>query len=269
MKIKTLLFALAIAVSLAAASYATIPHVINFQGRATDANGAPLNGTYNLIVRIYNHATAGDPAAPNDPYRKWTETYQNLTIINGIFSILLGSVTPLNLPFDEDYWISVQIGTDSEMSPRTRLASVGYAYKAEKAEHAVSADSLTVEIEGVPSGGIIMWSGSIASIPVGWVLCDGNNGTPDLRDKFIIAASQDEGTSAKTNIEGSLKLTGGNTNHGHSVDRQSFATSGTNGTDGRTLAIKIQGVYGAGNNGSTNTVNHIPTYYALAFIMKS
>ena len=40
----------------------------------------------------------------------------------------------------------------------------------------------------VPSGGIIMWSGLIADIPPGWVLCDGTNSTPDLRDRFIIGA---------------------------------------------------------------------------------
>ncbi len=41
----------------------------------------------------------------------------------------------------------------------------------------------------VPSGGIIMWSGTIASIPTGWALCDGANGTPDLTDKFIISVA--------------------------------------------------------------------------------
>jgi hypothetical protein len=45
----------------------------------------------------------------------------------------------------------------------------------------------------VPSGGIIMWSGSIASIPVGWVLCNGANGTPDLRDRFIVGAGSSYG----------------------------------------------------------------------------
>src|SRR5690606_19438934 len=43
---------------------------------------------------------------------------------------------------------------------------------------------------GIPIGGIIMWSGSIDSIPPGWALCDGRNGTPDLRDKFIVGAGQ-------------------------------------------------------------------------------
>ena len=40
----------------------------------------------------------------------------------------------------------------------------------------------------VPTGSIIMWSGSIASIPAGYYLCDGNNGTPDLRDSFVVGA---------------------------------------------------------------------------------
>ncbi len=39
-----------------------------------------------------------------------------------------------------------------------------------------------------PPGGIIMWSGSIASIPAGWVICDGTNSTPDLKDKFVVAS---------------------------------------------------------------------------------
>lgn len=51
----------------------------------------------------------------------------------------------------------------------------------------------------MPSGGIIMWSGTIASIPTGWALCNGANGTPDLTDKFIISvtsAAENPGTAA-------------------------------------------------------------------------
>ncbi len=51
---------------------------------------------------------------------------------------------------------------------------------------------------GMPAGGIIMWSGTIASIPAGWALCNGANGTPDLTDKFIISvasAAENPGTA--------------------------------------------------------------------------
>lgn len=49
--------------------------------------------------------------------------------------------------------------------------------------------SVSVANSGMPTGGIIMWSGTIASIPAGWNLCDGSNGTPDLTDKFIISVA--------------------------------------------------------------------------------
>jgi hypothetical protein len=60
----------------------------------------------------------------------------------------------------------------------------------------------------VPIGGIIMWSGPIATIPVpDWQLCDGTANTPgpDLRDKFVVGATADDAGVAKTNIEGTLK----------------------------------------------------------------
>lgn len=66
-------------------------------------------------------------------------------------------------------------------------------------------------------GIIVSWSGSIASIPDGWWLCDGTHGTPDLRDKFVIGASVDQDGIAKTGVmDGQLKQQGGSTQHDHS-----------------------------------------------------
>ena len=62
---------------------------------------------------------------------------------------------------------------------------------------------------GFPSGGIIMWSGTIATIPSGWYLCDGTNSTPDLRNKFIIAANADDAGVAKTTVTGTASQSGG------------------------------------------------------------
>src|SRR5690348_6589967 len=74
----------------------------------------------------------------------------------------------------------------------------------------------------VPVGGIIFWSGTIAAASAlgpAWAVCDGtaNAPGPDLRDKFIVGANQDVGGIAKTNIEGSLKQTGGVTGVQHSA----------------------------------------------------
>jgi hypothetical protein len=62
---------------------------------------------------------------------------------------------------------------------------------------------------GFPSGGIIMWSGTIATIPSGWYLCNGSNGTPDLRNRFIVGAHSDTSGVAYTTITGSNTQTGG------------------------------------------------------------
>ena len=140
MKTKIMLLILFAALIIIPAAYSDIPHLLNYQGKATDSGGAPLNGAYDITFRIYDHATAGE--------LKWSEIHQDVSIENGIFQVLLGSVTPLDLAFDEDYWIAIEIGTDGEMTPRTRLASVGYAYTAENAEHAEHAE--TASVVGVP-----------------------------------------------------------------------------------------------------------------------
>lgn len=59
------------------------------------------------------------------------------------------------------------------------------------------------------TGMIMMWSGTIATIPSGWYLCDGTNGTPDLTNKFIIGADADDGGVAKTSVTGTAAQSGG------------------------------------------------------------
>lgn len=66
-----------------------------------------------------------------------------------------------------------------------------------------------VEARMVPVGGIIMHAGTVAQIPAGWQLCDGTNGTPDLRNRFIIGASQDDAGAAKTTVTGAPTKSGG------------------------------------------------------------
>lgn len=71
----------------------------------------------------------------------------------------------------------------------------------------------------VPVGGIIIWSGTIASIPGGWSLCDGSANTPgpDLRDRFVVGATQDDSSIAKTNLTGSLTQSGAAAVSSHSL----------------------------------------------------
>ena len=57
---------------------------------------------------------------------------------------------------------------------------------------------------GVPIGGIIMWSGSVGSVPSGYKLCDGNDGTPDLRDRFIVGAGNNYAVDSTAGITTSV-----------------------------------------------------------------
>ena len=58
------------------------------------------------------------------------------------------------------------------------------------ADRSVTAQKLDASINFFPTGGIVMWSGTALNIPGGWALCDGANGTPDLRDRFIVGAGR-------------------------------------------------------------------------------
>jgi len=117
------------------------------------------------------------------------------------------------------------------------------------------------------SGGILLWSGSIATIPGGFVLCDGNNGTPDLRNKFIVGAKEDDGGVAKSDIEGSLKQTGGDNDHQHNVSSygsgniDNGAGLAAGGDKGTTTTVSV--------SGTTDPADNIPPYFALAYIMKT
>lgn len=147
----------------------------------------------------------------------------------------------------------------------------------------------------VPSGGIIMWSGSIASIPTGWLLCDGTNGTPNLRDRFIVGAGSAYAVNATGGSANAVVVSHSHTatvtdpGHFHapptglntpyltnpfsgdgSIDSSTVtgtnernATTGNSGskTTGITVSNSTEGVSGTNAN--------LPPYLALAYIMKS
>jgi hypothetical protein len=123
--------------------------------------------------------------------------------------------------------------------------------------------------EGVPSGVITIWFGSIASIPSGWVICDGNNLTPDLRDKFVIGAGSGQavGTTGGSTSTGAHTLTiaqmpahthSGQTGGGRGAGDDNGPAVGGGSTTGAT-----------GGNGSHTHTGTLPPFVALAYIMKT
>lgn len=97
-----------------------INRLMRFQGSLNDADGVSLEGSLVLTFRIYDAETGGTAL--------WEESQNNITIEEGLLNVELGSVTPLNLPFDKQYWLSIQVGSDSEMVPRFKLTGVPYSF---------------------------------------------------------------------------------------------------------------------------------------------
>ncbi len=158
---------------------------------------------------------------------------------------------------------------------------------------------LGAETTVVPIGGIIMYSGQISAIPLGWVICNGSNGTPDLRNKFVMG----------TNIQSDMNSTGGSAdsvnishthttgahnhighteyagNHSHEYTRtgikdgsvvrgtgvdyflhQTWGTS-TEGNHNHTVSTD-GAVVGIDTAGESGTNKNIPPYVKLAYIMR-
>jgi hypothetical protein len=137
----------------------------------------------------------------------------------------------------------------------------------------------------IPSGCIVMWSGSVASIPAGWYLCNGSNSTPDLRNRFIVGAGSTYAVGATGGSADAIVVshthTATDSGHTHSV-----AVPATAGADGGGGAIVDGTPAGAttvvnvtsgstsasisvSTTGSSGTNANLPPYYALCYIMKA
>ena len=122
-------------------------------------------------------------------------------------------------------------------------------------------------VPGVPVGGIIMWSGATNNIPSGWALCDGNNGTPNLQDKFIVGAGSSYAVDA---TGGSADATLVSHTHNLLYNHGSFGGSSGAVTPRSGNSPVTPGISGrVSTEGSSATNANLPPYYALAYIMKT
>jgi hypothetical protein len=139
----------------------------------------------------------------------------------------------------------------------------------------------------VPTGGIILWSGSTGSIPATWYLCDGTNGTPDLRNSFIVGAGSTYAVNATGGAADAIVVSHTHTasvtdpTHTHATSpgtslvgtAQQNAPGGAVANPGTpsTLSIVAASTGISVTNataGVSGTNANLPPYYALAYIMK-
>ena len=138
---------------------------------------------------------------------------------------------------------------------------------------------------GVPPGCILLWYGKSTDIPLGWTLCDGRNGTPDLRDRFVIGAGGGlaAGTTGGAASAAPAVTVGATTlstaqmpSHAHRVlastsiglggggDEFGLMSTGT-GQQNTTSSI---GGGGSHTHAASVSLSLMPPYYALCYIMK-
>ena len=307
-----------------AQSHAQQDRLINFQGRLTDQQGNYLDGSFDIIFNIYDSATDTKP--------KWTEIHKNASVSKGLINVLLGSIEPFNtLTFDKPRYLGVIIDTDGkinteepEMLPRQQILPAIYSYDADKldgkdgSEYTIPttdagrigvvedlyegytklADKYTI----IPKGGVIIYSGAwnfdstglgIESLK-GWALCNGNNGTPDLKDRFVMSAntSPDLNTTGGSNFytlsvsnlpSHTHSFTTNKTgNHSHNIRagwyggttpivHDKFARSDSVG-ERTPITTETTGAHShSGRTDSTgggNSIDNRPSFIRLAYIMK-
>jgi hypothetical protein len=181
-----------------------------------------------------------------------------------------------------------------------------YTLIAQNSEGKEVSRTITVQVDTVPIGVIMMWSGAQSTIPSGWYLCDGGthngNTTPNLKERFVVGASSD---TTSSNTQHRLNQTGGGGTHTHTIITHPKTLNTTsNGSHNHTLPFESKNdlddnsdshdryyYYGSANtngtvtttsNGSHNhsisvpgqsfnsgaSVADLPPYYALYYIMK-
>jgi hypothetical protein len=219
-----------------------------------------------------------------------------------IYAYQAGSSTPLATYTSSSGTIAntnpIILGSTGKLPSELWLQS-GYAYKFILQD----ANSVTINtydnISGIitsipttnttlPAGCILIWSGSTGSIPTGFVLCDGSNATPDLRNSFILGAGnsytvgQTGGTADAIVVSHTHTATVTDPGHLHNSLSPSTSFWGNNatgtaggpgggsyGTSATTASAVTSITVANSTTGTSGTNANLPPYYALAYIMKT
>jgi hypothetical protein len=183
-------------------------------------------------------------------------------------------------------------------TPSEIWMQTGYSYKfiiqTSAAVTLQTLDNLYPILQSAPAvsatfvaGMILIWSGSLGSVPTGWVLCDGTNATPDLRDRFIVGAGNTYAVGATGGSANAIVVTHTHTatsvvtdpGHVHSYQQPSGSPNNAAGSIPNDITQVAANTASAvtnitvattnANAGTSGTNANLPPYYALAYIMKT
>ena len=127
--------------------------------------------------------------------------------------------------------------------------------------------------EAIPSGVILMWHGTSGNIPSGWVICDGNNSTPNLTDKFIKASGTANNTGGSSTSGATTLSESQIPSHKHNLNGNNANIAATNSSwatlQSSTNTVSSPNPIQNTGGGGSHTHSVEPPYYTLIFIMKT
>ncbi len=234
---KRLLLLLCMVVCLAASAVlAATPSMFNYQGRLTDGAGNPVpDATYSVTFTIYD-ASVGGAAI-------WSES-RTVTTTDGLFSILLGGITPVSdaVFADVTRYLGIAVGADPEISPRAMLVTVPYAFRTSTVDGA-SGGTITSKVAigaGHNNSGAEAFAAGISNIVTGNFasVCGGFENYATGENSFI-------GGGQYNTASGWAVVTGGFGNH---ADSYAAAVTGGEGNN-------VSGQYGFIGGGRYNVAS--------------
>ena len=245
-----------------------------------DSNGAPLNAG-----KIYTYQ-----AGSSTPLATYTD---NAGLVANTNPIILGTDgrPPNEIWLSDGYFYKFILKDSSDVTIQTYDNLYGIIGTA------------PAPATPVPTGAILLWSGSIGSIPAGWYLCNGSNGTPDLRDRFVVGAGSTyavdatggtadatlvahthtfSATTSTNGNNGTFDLSGGGSSRPIATSTGGFSNTTTSentcSSSSGTYTVASVFTYDAqhshtlsgttASSGSSGTNANLPPYYALCYIMK-
>lgn len=152
-----------------------LPRTLNVQGRLKNKTTGKIvsNGTYNFTFKIYTTATGGTAL--------WEES-QNLTVEKGVYSGILGSTTPINLPFDVPYYLGIDVNSKGEMSPRITMTNMPYSFR--------SFNISFSDIEGVPASATDIYVNETGDVMTGNLTVNANVSAVNIFATALYEAGQ-------------------------------------------------------------------------------
>ncbi len=221
-------------IAMAATATAAAPQLINYQGRLTDAVGAPVDTTVDLTFFMCSDSLCGTII--------WAETQPLVTIASGLFSVLLGSISPLGeTVFDGNArWLTTRIGAGPQTTKPVPIVSVAYAYQS------MRCDTANYALAGAGGGGLTLpFSGSVSSSGTSFSVTQSGTGGGGMF-KISNTANTKDGINGSTNGTGAGVYGKGKRTYGY-LGKYEYGVYAKNDSSGYSayLAGDTISVYGA------------------------